>query len=724
MNTIKIKTIKFLLNFFINFKNNIDDLNLITQYNLNVDYVANKSISTFHLVGVIKMNTIKIKTNKFFNLHASLSGLHRFLRMPTSILCIGAVLLFGTLLVGCSKDKRNNRVDNRVIDRMCDINNPTLDCDGDGTRNGIDDFVDNACASLDTDGDGFPDAVEAPREGAPCDEEEAGELVTTLIGTEDSDDVIPDCSVDAFKMCEDPDDDGDGIPDDMDEYPTDPIRSCTVTPENIGNSSLDCDNDNFNNSADNCPSVTNRLQTDSEEPDGDGVGDACDVDDNNNGLIEINYLEDLDYVRYDLNGRSYKPGADANASTAGAPNSSTDLCSMETAAGSGIYLCGYELASDLDFNDNASYSNPSANKERWTVGMGWMPIGDPTNNFNAIFDGNGSTITNLMIRRSADILGLFGYISEEGMVQRLNLASAFVDYTGSGGARIGILAGQSDGTIVATSADGTVDSGGGADRVGGLVGRNEGTITASYAMGDVNSGAGAGDYAGGLVGFGLASGIITASYAMSNVSGGDGNEDFVGGLIGRNDNGDITASYAVGTVLGGDGDEDNVGGLAGRNTGSNAMIRASYAMSNVSGGDGNEDLVGGLIGRNRNGDIAASYAVGTVRGGGGNGDDVGGLVGRNIGSRAIITASYAMVIVNGGDGDGDKVGGLVGSNSGVITASYATGDADGGNGSGGIGLADVVGGLVGDSSGSGAIITASYGFGGCNKCRIIRHKPF
>ena len=56
-----------------------------------------------------------------------------------------------------------------------------------------------------------------------------------------------------------------------------------------------------------------------------------------------------------------------------------------------------------------------------------------------------------------------------------------------------------------------------------------------------------------------------------------------------------------------------------------------------------------------------------------------------------ITASYATGDADGGAGDSDNVGGLVGYQfSGSITASYATGDADGGDGVG-----DNVGGLVG-----------------------------
>ena len=94
--------------------------------------------------------------------------------------------------------------------------------------------------------------------------------------------------------------------------------------------------------------------------------------------------------------------------------------------------------------------------------------------------------------------------------------------------------------------------------------------------------------------------------------------------------------------------------------------------------------------------------------GSGNFVRIGGLVGQSQGS---ITASYATGDADGGDGgffNRDHVGGLVGEqNGGSITASYATGDANGGDGG-----HDYVGGLVGRQiNGS---ITASYATGDAN----------
>ncbi len=102
------------------------------------------------------------------------------------------------------------------------------------------------------------------------------------------------------------------------------------------------------------------------------------------------------------------------------------------------------------------------------------------------------------------------------------------------------------------------------------------------------------------------------------------------------------------------------------------------------------------------GNIIASYATGNADGGDGNQDYVGGLVGLQ-GSGGSITASYATGNADGSAGDNDFVGGLVGQQQGSITGSYATGNADGGDGDD-----DRFGGLVGRQFGT---ISASYSFG-------------
>ena len=412
----------------------------------------------------------------------------------------------------------------------------------------------------------------------------------------------------------------------------------------------------------------------------DRISLGVDVDRNDNGLIEIDSLLDLHNMRYNLKGTSYK---------------TSSATSVGNSFGCPDRVCkGYELMQDLDFDgdddDGGTWSGNG--DEGYTLDSddhqadyfpvdedgagGWLPIGNGTNPFAAVFDGNGNAISNLAIRRGQMDIGLFAVIGEGAAIRNLGLIDNLAHYSGT--------------------ANGGVN-------IGGLVGlNNRGSIAASYATGAAAGGDGEDNAIGGLVGSN-AGGSITASYATGAVGGGDGDEDSVGGLVGWQRDGSITASYATGAAAGGDGGDDYVGGLVGRLFG--GSITASYATGAAVGGDGGDDYVGGLVGWQFLGSITASYATGVAVGGDGDGDYVGGLVGTQYGGSSI-TASYATGAAVGGDGDDDSVGGLVGyqDGGGMITASYATGPAAGGDGD-----RDYVGGLVGFYGG---VITASYGFGG------------
>ena len=126
-------------------------------------------------------------------------------------------------------------------------------------------------------------------------------------------------------------------------------------------------------------------------------------------------------------------------------------------------------------------------------------------------------------------------------------------------------------------------------------------------------------------------------------------------------------------------------------------------LADYTGSDNGNRYIGGLVGRQQGGSITASHATGNADGGGGNFDSVGALVGRQQGG--VITASYATGNADGGGGNNDSAGALVGwQSNGSITASYATGNAAGGGGND-----DRVGALAGlQSNGS---ITASYATG-------------
>ena len=375
-----------------------------------------------------------------------------------------------------------------------------------------------------------------------------------------------------------------------------------------------------------------------------------DYDTDDDGLIEIEWLEQLNAVRWDLDGDGV---VDDESNTEAYSVAFPDA---EEKMGCADGCQGYELTRDLDFRDAGSYASGAVNA-KWTSGNGWLPIGLTFQKpFRATFKGSDRTIANLYINRRGDnqpeSIGLFGL--NDGDIGQMELVD--VDLTGG---LVGGVVGSNDGSIKSSYAAGRVSG----DNSGGLVGSNSGSITSSYANVSVSGES----EIGGLVGVNW--GIIISSHATGNVSG----RSNVGGLVGgAGDGSNITSSYATGTVSGG----RDSGGLVGYN-GSN--ITFSYAVGSVSG-----ENAGGLVGSN-NGNLSFSYATGSV-----SGDDAGGLVGENYGS---IVSSYAS-----GDVVGQRhtAGGLVAYNYGRIAFSYAIGEVSDG---------EVSGGLVGKSGEEGSTVT-------------------
>ena len=267
------------------------------------------------------------------------------------------------------------------------------------------------------------------------------------------------------------------------------------------------------------------------ELDADTTND--DIDEDNDGLIELCYLEDVDAMRHDLGGTSLKRGDDILNS--GCPSGGCN---------------GYELVRNLDFSDDTSYSS-TANKVIYTVDdyedsndSGWQPIGDYTNvldnnPFNSIFEGNGHTIANLMINRpNAGRVGLFSYTGSSSKISNIGLLNVRIN----GQIRPGGLISFNDGAAITNSyATGFVN---GADGAGGLIGYSTGgTITNSYATASVDTKK---EPAGGLIGW-QNTDSITNSYATGAVKG----RLWAGGLVGYGTDGTITNSYATGSGKGG-----------------------------------------------------------------------------------------------------------------------------------------------------------------------------
>ena len=356
------------------------------------------------------------------------------------------------------------------------------------------------------------------------------------------------------------------------------------------------------------------------DSDGDLVDDAIDIDDDNDGLIEVRNIDDLHEIRFQIDGSAKKQHANDQKNTSGCPS----------------WGCmGYELVRSLDFNSAIDYRHGRINTD-WTMAdysddsdHGWHPL--PS--FGAVFNGNGYIISNLQINRVSDQnVGLFAALNQQGRIENVELIYPNI----RGGSNVGGLVGNNNGVVInsyvrdydtdANTRDTTKYIEAISGSVGGLVGRNNGggesigDIINSGAVIDVQikqdtSTAGINANAGGLAGFNLNGAEIINSYARGDVKGPCG----VGGLTANNlssdssvpeKNSKIINSYATGDAITGFGncnDPNNIrsGGLAAVNSG---LISNSYTRSCFSSGSTTvaNTRRGGVV-QNNSGTISNSY---------------------------------------------------------------------------------------------------------------------
>ena len=390
-----------------------------------------------------------------------------------------------------------------------------------------------------------------------------------------------------------------------------------------------------------------------------------DYDTDDDGLIEITYLDQVNAIRWDLDGDGVADSPESDeaydaalplfvkeAYAAAFPNAMEDM-------GCGEGCGGYELMSGLDFKDASSYLSGEVNSA-WVEEQGWLPIsitGNPVERaeataderFRAILEGNGYEIANLYINRprtrtglfgrgADDIAGLFG--SSDGEIRNLSLTDVDI----KGASFVGAIVGVNLGSLTGSNVTGSIS----ADQAaGGLVGFNRSTVTSGYSTVNVDGKT----YIGSLVGWNGAGGKITSSYATGDVS-----ASLAGGLAGSND-GLISQSYATGGVSS-QRRSGVVGGLVGLNDG--GSIIACFATGDVS--KFNRGYVGGLVGGIDGGTISSSYSTGSVSG------DVlymGGMVGGEVGT---IKYSYTLSLVD--DAESLYAGGFAGEYKSKVIASY------------------------------------------------------
>lgn len=343
-------------------------------------------------------------------------------------------------------------------------------------------------------------------------------------------------------------------------------------------------------------------------------------------VLHLNNIRGTAYL-----GKYYRQTADLNLEVTNPANVSDwvsgntynvgDYVKYSPGATQYTYICIQATSSEVP--TNTAYWT-----QMWESAKGWKPIGDATNPFHGVYDGNDKTIANLYINRGAsavannvypsdgeDNVGLFGFVAN-GSSTTVNNYHVYIKKLGmlnpnvTGRRATGSLVGKVllPNTLPARSYTVYIEqcyakaSGSGTATVrgfgatGGLVGANNSdakqrvpVVRLSWAYVTVSA-THPNNYApnpndtigstgisnpynikyGGLVGCNE-NGVTQDSFARGNVSGGDR----VGGLGGCTIGGAIFRSYSTGTVTrniqpGGSlpNYEGGIGGLVGRTSGS------------------------------------------------------------------------------------------------------------------------------------------------------------
>jgi hypothetical protein len=205
----------------------------------------------------------------------------------------------------------------------------SFDPDGDGFHAWEDDFPLDALETGDFDGDGIgnnadtdddSDGIPDDEDSMPFDTDNDG-LNNNVDEDDDNDGILDindggplDTDNDTLTNDIDTDDDNDGYADDVDEMPLDFFEHLDTDGDGIGNNAdtdddgdglgddydafpldaseqVDTDSDGIGDNADNCPNTSNPDQLNSDD---DNLGNACDDDDDNDGVADTTDAFPLD----------------------------------------------------------------------------------------------------------------------------------------------------------------------------------------------------------------------------------------------------------------------------------------------------------------------------------------------------------------------------------------------------------------------------------------------
>ncbi|ARN57292.1 CARDB domain-containing protein [Sedimentisphaera salicampi] len=210
---------------------------------------------------------------------------------------------------------------------------------------------------------------------------------------------------------------------------------------------------------------------------------------------------------------------------------------MGYSGGDGSSAAPYQISSAADFLELSSSSGDWSSNFVLTsdidlTGQELLPTGTSSQPFYGTFNGQGFAVSGLSINRSdLSLLGLFGMIGDDAIVENLTLSGTVVCSEG-GWVYGGLLAGANRGFILNCAVNGTVSIDSSTSYSGGIAGSNEnlGVISESSFSGTVFSNSTSGGAAG------VSEGLIDKCAVSATIIARDNPAGFVyaGGIAGIN----------------------------------------------------------------------------------------------------------------------------------------------------------------------------------------------